>query len=130
MRHFITQLPDELEDVDFRVLAPDGGYSGVFDHIIHERIPHLDILAVHVGRTETYYVLLRVYVDFRELAITGPEVRFEQCSAQILDEDGQETGNFVSPELNIHLDIVRDGVTAGLLKMSGPVTASSLLQEG
>lgn len=26
MRHFITQLPDELEDVDFRVLAPDGGY--------------------------------------------------------------------------------------------------------
>lgn len=129
MRTYIDHLPASLVGVDFRVLAPEGGYRELLNDVIFEGQDFLDVLAVHLAQEESFYVLLRVYVDRHEIALNGPEVRFEQCPAMILTENGEETGSYIDAYLAIHLDIVRDGITAGTLRMQRQSTADSLLEK-
>lgn len=129
MRTFIDSLPEHLEDVDFRVIAPDGGYRELVHDVVFERATSLRILAVHLSQDASYFVLLQVYVDRSNLAVTGPEVRFEQSPMEILTSDGEPTGIFVDAHLTVHLDVVRDGLTAGTLRMRRPTTATTLLTE-
>lgn len=129
MRTFIDSLPEHLVGVDFRVIAPDGGYGPLVDDVVLEGAISLEILAVHLSPDAPVFVFLRVYVERSTLAITGPEVRFEQSPMEILTSDGESTGIFVDADLTVHLDIVRDGLTAGTLRMRRPTTATTLLTE-
>jgi hypothetical protein len=129
VRTFIDSLPENLEGVDFRVLAPEGGYRELVNDVVLEGSTSLEILAVHLSQEMSFFVHLRVYVDRSTLAVTGPEVRFEHSPMEILTSDGEPSGIFVDSDLTVHLDVVRDGLTAGTLRMRRPTTAVSLLTE-
>ncbi|MGB3023858.1 MAG: hypothetical protein WBB39_03590 [Candidatus Saccharimonadales bacterium] len=130
MRTFIESLPAELVGVDFRVLAPEGGYGEFVNDVLAENLPFLDVLAVHRGTEASSYVLLRVFIDLETVALNDATISFDHGASCILDQDGQPTHVYVSFALTIDLDVVRDGATAGSLRMFYLPSEHDLTPEG
>ena len=112
---FITSLPEGADNVDFRVLAEEGGYADAIRALYARRYGRLSVTG---QRDHQYRVFLQVTVIRDQIARDGNRFCFDGFVGEFLTLDGFRTGNFVSIEtLSISPELAQQGQSVGVLRM-------------
>lgn len=112
---FLNRLPREDQNVDFRVLADEGGYGLAIESLYQRPTGKLAVTA----QRDKKRIFLEIVVDRDKIAHVDNDFYFDGFIGEILDPDGHRTGHFVRiTNLSIDIRSVRDGNTVGVLRMA------------
>lgn len=135
---YLSSLPEGLENQDFRVIAPEGGYHQAISDVEADATGQTP-LVVH-AQVNDKRITLKIYVTREQISRDGVLYKFDGFNAEILVASGgvmnhtaslSGTDNFVLiSALSIDPRPGQKGQTVGMLKMKATFSLPTTTQEG
>lgn len=120
MAPFVTSLPKEAENLRWSILAPENGFEGTVRDLQRAQLEGTPIsLWLNVFRDDLF-AWLRVNPDLSEFKadISRHGVyHLDRGNAVFIDEDGNETDNWVDFTAFFTTEITTEGLHAGVIVM-------------